>query len=323
MALKAAEHYLWEPLELIPELRVAGEEWRKLHDMPDGFQLFHYTTVEGMHGILKDRSLWLSHAACFNDPNEVDYGRHLVLEILNSFITLEEKTPIGEFLGGMIEYVQLLGKPFHHQAFVVCFCKKGNQLSQWREYANKGRGYSCGFEFSEATRISSSPEALTAGKQPIIRKVIYDGAEQIRLVTNYLEKSRSAVTELHRAGADLGRMSLQSVNVLLEMILCFKHPAFEEEREWRLFRAVMDSSKSEELRFRDSAGLLVPYRPTYLFDFGGSEPTFPLRTIYLGPAVDPTRAKIAVDLLLRHVATHSSPIKLVNPKIMEPEFELR
>lgn len=55
--------------------------------------------------------------------------------------------------------------------FIVCFTENGDQLSQWRAYANDGLGYAVGFR--------SSAHWSTGFTRPVLlERVIYDETEQ-------------------------------------------------------------------------------------------------------------------------------------------------
>jgi len=321
---------LFTPASETPELKIAidrfYETWLRQHAIPEGFRLFHYTTLQGMQGILRGRNLRLGHITSFNDPNEVQYGQRLVIEILNKFLRRESDAAIREFLHELLESVSVFGHWVHH-AFVVCFCESETLLSQWRAYADQGRGYSLGFRFSSETRIASKLAEVSEGRTPVFRKIIYCPTQQQNVAEGYLRSIIDATRGAVRLGApDSSIMAMQAANVILDMLLCFKHPAFAEEREWRLFRVTLDSDEPEGVEFREAAGLLAPYRPTYLFDIGLSQTAaFPLRSITFGPGLEPARTRAAIDLFLNQVSRDLNPITLVRSdvEIREPGFNLR
>ena len=95
---------------------------------------------------------------------------------------------------------------------------------------------------------------------------------------------------------------MQAVNLLLDMMLTFKHRAFDEEKEWRLIRATRNDFQPENLQFRRSNNNLIPYRSTYVFDelekqSEGIRYLFPLNSIIFGPSLDVIRTKASLDLL--------------------------
>ena len=124
-----------------------------------------------------------------------------------------------------------------------CFCESGNLLSQWRAYADRGGGYSIGFKFSSNTLVKIELDNFNEGHSPHLRKVIYDPGDQQRLVRNYIESVKDCARRVFSEEAERREpnrsirpqmMALQSSNILLDMLLSFKHPAFQEEHEWRL-----------------------------------------------------------------------------------------
>jgi hypothetical protein len=333
MSLSASPSYLFDPAYETPKLRAAMDsfykEWLPLHGMPDGFQLFHYTTLAGMQGILRNRNLWLGHITSFNDPNELQYGQQIVFDVINEFMRQENDSAVRTFLGEILVNSRVFGKSVHH-AFVVCFCESGSLLSQWRGYAGRGDGYSLGFEFSDATRISSSVNELEEGTIPFFRKVIYSLEEQRKLVESYLREVANAARE--ELGMRMGNvphstiMSFHATNTIFDMVLCFKNPAFAEEKEWRLIRVTMDSHQPEGVQFRESAGGLVPYRPTYLFNLGEEgRKEFPLRLVRFGPMLESARTRAGIGLFLHHVGREPMPI-ILNPhhvQVIDSGFDLR
>lgn len=58
--------------------------------------------------------------------------------------------------------------------FVICFCEEGDKLSQWRGYADNGRGVSIGFSEQELRQYSEKYKDIIA-----IEKVKYKTAEEI------------------------------------------------------------------------------------------------------------------------------------------------
>ncbi len=219
-----------------------------------------------MQGILTNRNLWLSHVTSFNDPQEIEYGKGIVVGVLREFLRRENNQDVRDFLSAILPSVHSFGKSTHH-VFLTCFCEDGNLLSQWRGYAEQGLGYSLGFDFSDATlatQYAASVEELATAERPYLRKIIYDPAIQSQLVEDYLEDAVRAVhTYLNRGpalsfGAGIAvSIAFQAANILFEMMLCFKHRAFSEENEWRLFRATRDDHQRNAVKFRESGPNLV------------------------------------------------------------------
>ena len=141
-------------------------------------------------------------------------------------------------------------------AYVACFCEDGDLLSQWRGYAAVGAGYSLAFR----TEPPFLPVDVPEGKgQTLLRRVIYDRRVQEEVVGEWItclfwyetqarkalwrprtgsqldkavvELSPGLQDELAQADPSLEQVFIASQAFLAECLLCFKHPAYQEERE--------------------------------------------------------------------------------------------
>jgi hypothetical protein len=318
-----------------------NSRWLAKHDLTEGSHLYHYTILSGMRGILNDRALWYGHASSLNDPSEMQYGKKIISNVLNDAMKRQDREDLRVFQRQLLVQVQAFGEAMFH-AFVACFCDSGNLLSQWRAYANRGGGYCLEFAFSSVTRFAPDLGKLVEGQSPYLRKVIYEEDEQRELVTRYVDTVAAAAKKaLDRSSATscsdqsvsglpaviMTRMAMHAVNILLDMLLCFKHPAFKEEKEWRLVRVTSEDHQPENLQFRETTGGLVPYRPTHIYDMNETgQPVFPLRSIGFGPTLDSVRTSAAITLLLHRIASDQHLIALPSPyqiKIREPGYNLR
>lgn len=327
MPREAVPHYLYDGLrpdglEEIEREFLPG--WLSRHLIPDK-ELFHYTSIQGMQGIIGGRSLWLSDITSFNDPDEIEYGKRMAnsaLEILKS----ENDCPtVKWFLDGMRPWIESFGK-VHNRVFVVCFCEEDDLVGQWRDYADKGRGYSLGFRISSDTKAVINTADFTMTKELYVRRVIYDEEEQMKWIVSYLKYAIAIVRQNSPTRPEAYSMSLEMVNLVLDMLLCFKHKGFAGEKEWRVFRVTQKDHELEGLKVRNSLGLIVPYRPIFIFDKGADDmAVLPLRSITCGPALEFDQARSGLEEFLRQVSHDTTPIKLVPSeiKIKEPGYRLR
>ena len=113
--------------------------------------LYHYCPTESFLGIISNRSIRLSSLSLSNDTME---GR-LVSRIFERFleqsdISSDEK----EYVRDTIEFVEDM---FDGLGF--CLSEKPDTLSQWRGYADDGRGFSIGFSTSYLNALSKDGAA--------------------------------------------------------------------------------------------------------------------------------------------------------------------
>lgn len=297
------------------------EGWAKYHELQENQKLHHYTSSDAMKKIIDTRKFWFSHASSLNDPLETKYGRKVILDILKDYIVDEDDQDLRAFYDSLEVSIKAFDTTLH-SPFIACFCESDNVLSQWRAYGNVGGGYSLGFQLSEKTHIAYNLENDDNAGSPLLRKLIYKKDEQEKIVKEFLDTIVDSVKRTidtgeypnpsrrnHHAaimGSDVG-------NILLDMLLSFKHPAFEEEQEWRLIHITMDNFKPELVKFRDNPHGLIPYRSLYLYDQEEDAKTFPIKTIGVGPSLDYERNLKPLKLLLHHHSNDGHEIQIYEP----------
>jgi hypothetical protein len=210
-------------------------------------RLHHYTTPEGLLGITSTSALWASDVRYLNDASELTYAAELVADVVGDVIADTDS----DVLGPLLPDRRGAANPFEFGArpFVACFCEDEDLLSQWRGYRAGEVGYSLGFDLSL--------QAAAGGLPPntYLRKVIYDAAEQRHSVGRVVDVWLKTADSLLQTGRGLAPDDLFPYpaiwalqEALAEHHLCFKHPTFAEEREWRLIKLV---DVREELRLLD------------------------------------------------------------------------
>jgi hypothetical protein len=115
---------------------------------PQGL-LYHYTSAEGLLGIIRSGNLWATHIRYLNDSQEfIDSLRHL-----KSFIEEFDEELHGHLDKFLRSAVHLFS--VNPGAYVLSFTDDsaartndapGDRLSQWRAYCSGGNGFSLGFD---------------------------------------------------------------------------------------------------------------------------------------------------------------------------------
>lgn len=282
--------------------------------------LFHYTTTEGLKGIIEKNELWATSAYFLNDSTEIIYGCQILKEALEEWIARnqcpEESLSLGlarqlkEAFGEHLLNMKLV-KPI----FLCCFCEDDNVLSQWRAYG-KSVGYSLGFKVPADDLLNGQgfrPEPNTCTSKWI--KVEYDKNEQLRRCRAILDPVLAIFEDPDTAHgiAEIGAHPLFGYNkilrivvdILLEEIVGFKNEAFRSENEWRVVVRQREwvkqgtddgSSIVKPIRFRSTNGVLVPYVSLIPSKDGGK---LPIACVRSGPTKDAITTNLAVSLLLQ------------------------
>ena len=125
--------------------------------------VYHYTNDVGLRGILESGRIWLTDIFSLNDPSALRHGLSRVVEIL------KQKAAIGPpecklFAKQFGSLDEALHRSAHY--FVCSFSEAGDDLGQWRAYADNGQGYALGFDtraleeaFGKASQTATSNNA--------------------------------------------------------------------------------------------------------------------------------------------------------------------
>jgi len=245
-------------------------------DNPKGL-LYHYTTLTGLLGIVKDCTLWASDIRYMNDSAELKHSADLIR------VEVQERIAKGQGKADLLgQFVDWVGNRITngHLLFGASFRSHGNLLSQWRGYSAHGNGVSLGFSADYIT-------ACAASQQFQIGKCIYEPEKQRKLISQVVDAVEAQVEittkgpESRQELASIYRTVFESIELdLLRIAAILKHPSFREEEEWRLVSPVYTNHTEAPLLFREAHAMLVPY-----VEFKLQQPGCPVRLdhLYLGP----------------------------------------
>jgi DUF2971 family protein len=217
--------------------------------------IYHYTTLDALLSIVQHSALWATHIRYMNDTSEQNVLWDRLRKAAESRLE-NEHGPNREWLS---EVLQATEDPEQTEVFAVCFSKDGgNRLSQWRGYS-QDRGVSIGFNIGSLQRCCnaftarwylSAPERAHGGA--MLLPVIYVGPETEahleRVIEGYLG-GQSYIGDNRRQSLSKG-VSFFAANT--------KHPAFVEEKEWRIM--LFDHVAPQPMKFRTRGSMVVPYR---------------------------------------------------------------
>lgn len=210
-----------------------GKKEKLLHEIAEGDEdqkvrdksYFHYTSLEVLFNILDHDEFWISNARFSNDLSE-------------------------EFL--------LKSDERRHDDYIICFCEKDDQLSQWRGYCYKGgatiqieAGGPHEFSILHGDYDSSHKYVLYSNiPLPVLYVDVDDRAELIRRINFSLKNYKD--------------FSLQDI------VPYIKNKRFIEEKECRMvFTNDSKGSLSQCIRFRKlDNGVKVPYMVVKHGDIG-------------------------------------------------------
>lgn len=262
--------------------------------------LYHYTTSSGLIGIVGSRKLWATNALYLNDTTEMSYGYTIIRDNVKS---ARERSDDPDYSAFLQQAEGMLDDPNGpaRDCYVTCFCERGDLLSQWRAYGNRGGGYSIGFSTREIGLNWVPPPNF------FLRKVVYEFEKQNGIVDNALQLTYRAYGELIAGKQE----EKESIRVLLwhflqdhlhDLMLGYKHPGFLEEQEWRLiqpFHSIERDAHLDKVKFRAELSGIVPYIELDISPAAGvNKGRLPINKVRLGPALHPTLSTRAVTMIL-------------------------
>jgi hypothetical protein len=167
MSIEAAEGQLIEYQESL---------WTSWDDSPPD-HLYHYTSLNGMRGIVGDRVFWASDIRYMNDTTEHGYAWTVVQKAL-----ADKRDILSTGLTDNFErHCGIPGLGTEWFQYAVCFCGAKDLLSQWRGYTPQGKGIALGILFAALRQY--------AGKEFALIRVLYDPNRQTKIVTSFVDRA--------------------------------------------------------------------------------------------------------------------------------------
>jgi hypothetical protein len=249
---------------------------QRLFATPPRETLYHYTTLSGLLGIVDSAELRCSDIRYMNDSTELRHTLDLLGEQVTRRIVAGVDKPA--LLTTFLDWLtyRVVSGPM---LFCASFRGNGNLLSQWRGYSVHGKGVSLGF----------APEHILdcARRQNFeVGRCVYAPSQQEQMIDEIID-AVEALAEDSDAGDESVSQNKQWVRRfqtiegdLLRIAAVLKHPAFEEEQEWRIVSPMISDAAACKVQFREGNSMLIPWFPLDLRDEQGS---LAIEHAFLGP----------------------------------------
>ena len=246
--------------------------------------LYHYTSPEGLIGILENNKLWFTESGCLNDESEGKYIYSLIQNCIETNLTFNidfieevrkqimENSAITDGIKNNItnDEVAKMHEEGKSKYFICSFSLDKDALPLWNYYTKTPTsiGYNISFSSSKLNK-SVERELKSDFTNRYFYKVIYDEKVQNSIVMEALEIG-NRLWERHEDIIYRDDLIFWLKEFFELIKFGFKHPAFESEKEVRMILR-MSSSKFEELivhnsnlayneiKIRTIKGVFVPY----------------------------------------------------------------
>lgn len=255
--------------------------------------LYHYTNLSGLLGIVEAGHLRASDIRYMNDSTELRHTLELMREHITRRVITGTDRPA--LLNQLLDWLshRIVGGPM---LFGASFRANGNLLSQWRGYSAHGKGVSLGFDPGHILDCAR-------GQRFQVGRCVYDPERQKNLIEEVVDSVESYAAQAGQADRDEAANEGIFEKIegrLLRLAAILKHPAFEEEQEWRIVSPVISDPADLPVHFREGASMLVPW---YAFELreGPDSEAMGLDHVYLGPTsnIDLSMNSLALFLAQR------------------------
>jgi hypothetical protein len=277
--------------------------------------VFHYTDVRSALAIAQSGHFWFTERAHLNDTLELQYGLRIAHEMFSLMIreagpTVPPDAPahlMGEFNFGLGQYGY----------WVASFSFVDDDLSQWRSYADEGRGVCLGF-FIQDLDMPQFVSEIPFPYEFLRFRVGYNEDTLRDRLRPYIEPAVDLLKQVNLPGMKsywqrYGRALLYERDVIQAMMsgvylhsMMQKHHAYAHECEYRLlisgYRDKFAASDAHKVRERN--GEIIGYLDLPIPNWKSSPI---LRQIKIGPA--------APDKLGEQLVTALRSLHLPLPKI--------
>ena len=209
--------------------------------MPEDL-LYHYCSLETFLAIVQNKTIRLGDITKSNDAEELTWFSKQFHEFVKAWIDFKYKyNSRNEFESlhnpndlenpcvihsKKVEFYDLLADLSGVRICAFCLSEQPDLLSQWRGYADDGKGISIGFKKNAIGKYLSTMDNSFA-----LKKITYD-ADNFQAGMNQLfdmvdprsgDPQRFIDTDIS-----------DSIRDFAYTAACYKNPSFEEEKEWRI-----------------------------------------------------------------------------------------
>ncbi len=274
--------------------------------------IYHYTNDIGLKGVLETGRLWLTDIFNLNDPSELQHGFSHAVEALNRKAAVGP--PESKIFAKRFESFKE-GLPASAHYFVGSFSACGDDLGQWRAYADNGRGYALGFDGKLLEKAFTQKDGKPIPNNSTFH-VTYKDAKIAEIHRQIIEKMFDLISMPHGRNMESGPLNayMKELHILLALhtlraALFFKHEAYDNEEEYRFLQIHRADVPPPEVKLRARNHSLAKYRE---FDWKTGT-AGALKQIVIGPAVNQEKASKFVKDCLN--LSHTGSVEILGSRI--------
>ncbi len=226
------------------------------------YPIYHYTSPQGLDGIIKSGGMWFTNVDYLNDFSE---GNYIIDCLHNCAQSMHATNQISEVTFKKVMKIEDLPNEGYHvtygransiiieegeyDVFVCCFSSDQDNLNLWRYYVKNETysGYNIGFCENPFTEVN-----YTINDTIHCFRVLANELEHFNLIQSlllWLEKNIKNESSL-----------VTLISFLQDFRYIFKNPCFESEHEIRIVLKVSKKKPMYDVKYRmNTKGVYIPY----------------------------------------------------------------
>ena len=229
--------------------------------------IYHYCSAEVFEIIAETKKIRLSDITKMNDEGEYKSGFQIIRDILKSHPKVDQSIS-----------TEMSPNNINHtfKVLIASFSKNGDLLSQWRAYADDGRGFSIGFDL-ELIRQHHMFNRYLEKMIPILGKIEFISVTYDRL--EFEREVHELIGSFERSSSPM-RFKLLA-RALMFMAIRYKEKFFEEEQEVRGFIAPEEGIQGDDYTVEQRE---TPYGDAYYYQLNTSfNDIHAIKEVVIGP----------------------------------------
>jgi hypothetical protein len=285
------------------------DDWIKVTLCRDGDKIYHYTTAEGLKGIIENKEFWVTKSDFLNDRLEFQYATEIVTEMCKLYIKNSQMYSI--FINYVTDEIHRLSDDKNcllNGYYVISFSKKQDSALLWSEYSDF-MGYCMEFDFEKLLLGIEKTESIFWHGA-----VIYDKEQQIEclketlmtLIEDFKEEGYKDLDKLFDVESNVSNDSLKILAENIAIVcsvytMFFKKECFSGEEEYRFVFSAFHERNSELgklkiMNFREKKQLLIPY---IIVKYRDNDEPIQVESILVGPKNNSDLAIKGIEYFLR------------------------
>jgi hypothetical protein len=201
--------------------------------------LYHYCSLETFYNIMKNRSIWLSDVSKSNDSKELAWATEQCKKaVIKKFLEYSDRMKSNnDFIHTRFRDFNRITDQFDSidtkqtlKSWVFCLSEKGDNLGQWRGYADDGKGVAIGFAKEYFASQNQSVDFEEDKMYYMFDRIEY-GDFKVEQLLNPCDINILASSCDYEA-LERCIKRLMAYSIILAPL--YKSATFEEEKEWRM-----------------------------------------------------------------------------------------